>query len=286
MNFGPCGRTLLIDIMPTLREFKKRIRASKNIASITKAMQLISVNKVRKSQETTRRNTIYVENLQEMRGTGSSDSNLGIFKNFVLVLAPQRGLCGSLVNNLAADLYRKAKLLGPETDYILVGRKAYLWEKYINRKALAFFDFGLSLPTFSKVRPLTRLVVAKVLESQKASVCILYPKFYSFQKVESTYEPLYPLKTPGSLPEDFLTDEDPNRITRDLDLYYLEGIIYQKVLEAYLSENAARMVAMLKASQNAQELNQDLTLIYNKQRQKEVTTEIIELKGGVASDRR
>ena len=186
-----------------------------------------------------------------------------------------------LVNNLANDLYKKAKLLGPETEYILVSRKASTWEKYINRKALAFFDFGLNLPTFRKVRPLARLVINKVTEVPEASVCVLYPKFYSFQRVESAYEFLYPLKTKGSLTEEFLTDEEPERIKRDLDLYYLEAVIYQKVLEAYLSENAARMVAMLKASQNAQELNEDLTLVYNKQRQKEVTTEILELKGGV-----
>jgi len=269
--------------MATQREIKKRIKASKSIASVARALQVISANKIRRVQKLNEGNSNYLESLTEFTGRverGVTDA-VGP-ESIFLIFAPERGLCGPLLNQVTTRFLDVLKV-NPGASYILIGKKGRSLVKFLRNNPLAIFDFGQGHPTFSKTLPVSKLLGDEIGKSDSVRVYCVYPRFLSFQKLEVTLEKIYPLNLGVAGLEKFTLDAEKEEFVKNLKLTYMRSYVYQKFLEAFLCENVARMLAMSQAGSNANDLSQDLTHVLNQERQKEITTEILELKGGLVN---
>lgn len=273
--------------MATQREIKRRIRASKGIASVARALQVISANKVRRAQKLNENNRRYLESLAGLNSDparpparqGSDDLRSGIF----IVFVPERGLCGPLLNKITVRFLDLVKI-NPQAEYVFVGHKGKKMAKFLKNGALAFFEFGSGQPTFSKTLSLSKLITEKLIKDPQIQLYGLYTKFINFQDLSVNLDKIYPLSFEKSIEDKFKLDVAKEDLLQSLEIIFMKSSIYQKFLEAYMSENAARLTAMTQASQNARELSRELTHVLNQERQKAITTEILELKGGVVND--
>ena len=269
--------------MATQREIKKRIKASKSIASVARALQVISANKIRRTQKLNENNSVYLTSLTDFTGSIEPTSVTSFeAQSLFLVFAPERGLCGPLLNQLSARFLEVLRI-NPQASYIFIGKKGRSLTKFLGRPALAIFDFGVGNPSFSKTLPVSRLITQEIKKHSLINVYCLYPKFVNFQKIDITLEKIYPLRFGGIAEDKFVIDIAKGEFLAGLEMTFVKNYVYQKFLESFLSENAARMTAMTQASGNAKELGEELTHVLNQERQKSITTEILELKGGVSS---
>lgn len=269
--------------MATQREIKKRIRASKGIASVARALQVISANKIRRTQKLNENNSKYLDSLVEFTG-GIEPKAVGgpEAKNVFLVFTPERGLCGSLPSQVTARFLDILKV-NPGAAYIFIGKKGKNLTKFLKSPALAFFDFGMGNPTFAKTLPLSKLLGQQIKKDSLVNIYCVYPKFINFGRIEVALEKIYPLNFAGIERDHFRIDIEKEELLKSLELTFMKSYVYQKFLESFLSENAARMTAMTQASRNAKELSEELTHVLNQERQKQITTEILELKGGITN---
>jgi|GEM_PF-4937459 F-type H+-transporting ATPase subunit gamma len=270
--------------MATQREIKKRIKASKGIASVARALQLISANKIRRAQRLHESNLIYLDSLMEFTGrVEKAETKVPSSLSLFLIFTPERGLCGSLLNQITAGFLGITKI-NPGALYIFVGKKGRGLTKYSAEKTLAIFDFGSGYPTFTKTLPISKLVMEEIKKNRALNIYCLYPKFVNIQKIDVTLESVYPMRFGGIGQDRLVTDLPREEIMTSLELTFVKNYVYQKYVESFLSENAARMVAMTQASRNAVELGGELTHVLNQERQKSITTEILELKGGINNE--
>lgn len=270
--------------MPTQREIKKRVKASKSIASVARALQVISANKIRRTQKLNENNSVYLRSLTDFTG-GIEPAEVKSFEklSLFLVFTPERGLCGPLLNQVSSRFLGVLKI-NPEASYVFIGKKGRNLTKFLSDQALAVFDFGMGNPSFSRTLPISKLVVEEIKKNRLLNVYCLYPKFINFQKIDVTLEKIYPLHFGGITEDHFAVDVPKEELLGSLELTFVKNYIYQKYLESFLSENAARMTAMTQASSNAKELSEELTHVLNQERQKSITTEILELKGGINNE--
>lgn len=270
--------------MPTQREIKKRVRASKSIASVARALQVISANKIRRSQKLNENNSIYLNSITDFTGViETTQAKSFESQNLFLIFTPERGLCGPLFNQASLKFLGVLKI-NPEAFYVFVGKKARNLTKFLVSPPLAVFDFGMGNPSFSKTLPISKLILEQIKKNSSLNVYCLYPKFINLQKIDVVLEKLYPLHFTGIAEDRFTTDIPREELLANLALTLVKNYIYQKYLESFLSENAARMTAMTQASSNAKELSEELTHVLNQERQKSITTEILELKGGITNE--
>lgn len=270
--------------MPTQREIKKRVKASKSIASVARALQVISANKIRRTQKLNENNAVYLDSLADFTGRIEITSVRSFEKlSLFLIFTPERGLCGPLLNQIVSRFLGVLKI-NPAASYIFIGMKGRSLTKFLAGQALAIFDFGLGNPSFSKTLPISRLVLEEVKKNRSLNVYCLYPKFINIQKIDVTLEKIYPLHFGGIADDRLSLDISKEEILESLELTFVKNYVYQKYLESFLSENVARMTAMTQASGNAKELSKELTHVLNQERQKSITTEILELKGGINNE--
>jgi len=152
--------------------------------------------------------------------------------------------------------------------------------------AAAFEGFG-DRPTFAMVLPLARLVTDDFLSGTYTSIDLIHPAFVSTLNQRPVLEHLLPIRpsedTQGIPGGQFIFEPSADKVLRELVPRYVATRIYQAVLELTASEQSAKMVAMRNATENAQELIEDLTLTYNKVRQTNITREMIEIATGASS---
>lgn len=284
----------------------RRIRTAQNVSKTTKAMQMIAASKLKKAQEAALASRPYVEKLSYVSkhlskrvdkpslpaymknpSTGSGQ-NAG--KKLIVAISPDKGLCGGLVTNLTREvLVHTTK----NDKLVTVGKKIEGPASRMGDQLIAAFPFGNTLPPFSIVYPVVQIINDEFISGKVDSVEIISTRFINMftQKPETTK--LLPL-----LPEDMEIDEskekklsdafqlfEPNleSILPDLLKRYIEMVIYQEILESYLSEQAARMLAMQNATDNARDIIEDLKLEYNKTRQAKITSEILDITSGASA---
>lgn len=268
--------------MPTQREIKKRVKASKSIASVARALQVISANKIRRTQKLNENNLVYLDSLTDFTGSiEAAEIKSFESQSLFLIFTPERGLCGPLLNQISSRFLGVLKI-NPAAAYVFIGKKGRNLSKFLGSPALAVFDFGTGNPSFSKTLPISKLVTQEIKKNKLLNAYCLYPKFINFQKIDVTLEKIYPLHFGGIADDRFAVDVPKEELLENLELTFVKNYVYQKYLESFLSENAARMTAMTQASTNAKELSEELTHVLNQERQKSITTEILELKGGIA----
>lgn len=281
--------------MTSLIGIRRRIRSTKNISQITKAMQMVSASKMRKAQDAalaTRPFTDKLRSILSRVAASNSDKSLhaltelrGEEKILIILVATSKGLCGGLNVNLHrgfinfATEHPRAKI-----SVATVGKKARWVLPHHDTNLVARFDDLGERPTFQDSRAITSYAMESFLDGTFDSVYFAYPKFISTLTNEITVQKLLPVSPVGVDPRvdpkssvGYTIEPDPTSLIDKLIPYQVEMSIYQSLLESRATEHSARMVAMKSASDNARDLIYSLTLDYNSARQSQVTSELLDV---------
>lgn len=275
--------------MASRREIRRRIRSVKNLAQITKAMQMVAASRMRRAQERVAAARPYAEAMREVvaqlaaRSGGREhmllrEREAGDIE--IVMVTPDRGLAGALVTNINRAVARFVAGQQAGVHVVAVGRKG---RNFALRARLdmtsEFTDLG-DRPTTADIGPIAHQVVDDFMSGRVARVYLAYTRFMSTMRQMPEVVQLLPVQPPertaGGAPWNFEPD-DPERVLDVILPRYVEFVIYQAVLESIASEQSARMVAMSNATDNANEMVGDLSLAMNKARQAEITKEISEI---------
>ena len=279
---------------------KTRIKTSKNIAQITRAMEMVSASKMRRAQNRALAGMAFSRELADtlLRLTEKIEStshpllisNADARKTLYIIFSTDKGLTGGLNTNLFNFLEKKLKQSSNEAVFITVGKKARDYVAKTGRRLLASFDNLPNQPTSDDVAVLNQMVIEGFEKDEYELVNVVYSEFESTLVQIPYMINLLPLGTPEELEQsleeaiggsdgtyvEYLFEPDPNTVLSWLLPYYVENRLYQLLLESLASEHSARMVAMKNASENAKDIVSDLTLVYNQARQAKVTNELLD----------
>lgn len=280
--------------MATLISLKSRIKTAKNVSKTTKAMQMIAASKLKRAQSaalsarpyadklsTLSKNLIFKieeKNYHEyMKTTDKSE------KTLLIVFAPEKGLCGALATNLSSELQRYSDANKGKLFIVGIGKKIESSLKTLENEVIATFELGTTLPSFEAVFPILSIIDDYFLNEKTSKVQILFPKFVSLFSQIPTVETLLPIEIPTEIENESeftLFEPAPSEIIPTLLRHYIETLVHQYFLEAYLSEQASRMLSMKNATDNATDIIENLQLEYNKSRQEKITSELLSSSGG------
>jgi len=295
--------------MATAREIKKRIRSVKNIAQITRAMEAVSASRVRKAQARVLASRAFAQKAWEILLNVQSTAKEGTplhplltprteINNIMIVLiTSDRGLAGAFNTNIIRVAQRFSNRLNKPVHWVAVGQKGRDSLVRIGANMVAQFSNLPADPTISDISPIARLAIDEFLSGHVDDVFIAYTDFINTltqRPAVLSWLPLTPFSTDDQVVSEFIKDTpaisggaqvyeyEPSAeaILNEIVPRFTELQLYQAVLESQASEHSARMVAMRNASDNAEALTQDLTLIYNKARQAAITAEILDIVGG------
>ncbi len=269
---------------------KRRIKATKNIAKVTKAMQMVAATKMGRAQKAALMSRPYALHLSEVARHLSQNRTEAIHpflinrspetvKELTVVVAPEKGLCGSLASGLEPLLSRH------HGSFISVGAKARGLILKNKRELLADFPLGLRLPGFDLVPPLAHLITEGFIKGEYGQVNIVYSHFVNTLKQNAAEKVLLPIIMGAETTEkvifrDYIFEPDPQSLLDSLLKHYIEIEIFQVLLEGFASEQSARMISMKNATDNAGAVIEELTMFYNKSRQQEITSEIADIVKG------
>jgi F-type H+-transporting ATPase subunit gamma len=282
--------------MASQREIKRRIRSIKNTAQITKAMQMVAASRMRRAQQQVTDTRAYAQHIRGIvadisHRSGADDHPLLTKRDGgrveIVVLSPDRGLAGSLVVNMNRETVRLAERVGGDVRVVAVGRKGRDFTLRMRWKLVAeFLNIG-DHPDASVVGPVAQQILEDFENDAVDSVYLVYSEFVSTLRQTPKAVQLLPVVAPEQKDEEEIKlggpwnyePDDPQAVLSALLPRYIEFTMYQALLETKASEHSSRMVAMSNATDNANELAGDLTLLANKARQAEITKEISEISG-------
>ncbi len=285
--------------MATPREIQRRIRSVTSTSQITRAMEMVSAVKMRRAQQNVRASRPYSERLRLMISalSGFLDADPKEFpllahrpvnRTSLIVVTADRGLAGALNSNvLRRALAFLQETEGP-TDIIAVGRKGSEFFSRTGYNMVAEFSGLGDLPTIDQTRPIIDLAVGDFERGRVDAVHVIYTQFVntlSQHPVSLQLLPIEPVEDVAAQEQvrDFIFEPDRDTVLNALLPRYVEVQLYQALLEASASEHSARNVAMRNATDNAKDLIQDLTLLYNRVRQAQITAEVSEIASGAAA---
>jgi len=285
--------------MPSLHDIRRRIKSISSTSQITRAMQMVAASKMRKAQEATLRTRPFGELLYRIQRHATTHARdfthpllavREVRKRGVILIGTDKGLCGSMNTNL----FRVATQFDPEsTVYITVGKRAAQFVARTRRHLAAEFTVGDS-PRFAEARPIAGFARDLFLKGEVDQVQVVATRFINTLRQQPflvEFLPIGEIKSlklpgldigsdwPGDTPE-LLFEPSAGAVLSYLFGHYLNIIIHRALLESKASEQSARMVAMTNATDNATALIKDLRLEYNKQRQGNITQELLEIAGG------
>jgi F-type H+-transporting ATPase subunit gamma len=279
--------------VPSQREIRRRIGAVRNIKQITRAMQFVAASKLKRAQDSTLAARPYSEKIDEVLADlasvlGAEDHPLLAIREggtrLIVLMTSDRGLAGALNSNTIRFAAKEITEHGGDVTLVTVGRKGRDAMRRARVPIMAHFSSFGDRPTFSDVTPLARLVVDEYLAERVSRVDIVHSAFISTLAQRPRLETLLPVEpsedTAGIPGNQFIFEPDPGAVLRQLLPRYVATRLYQAVLESKASEESSRMVAMKNATENAEDLIEDLTLSYNKARQTNITREMIEISTG------
>ena len=286
--------------MAKIRALVKRRKAIRNIRKITRTMELIATTRFRKTMDRAVQAEAYTRKIAELAADlGASASNVHhpllqahetVKTSLLLVICSNRGLCGGY--NSAILREANATICQLREDHVQVqlelsGKRAINFFRFHNEPAAQTFTHFEDKPTFAQVEELANRYIADYSAGRIDRVEVAYMKFFSASKQAAEVETLLPLVAPAGSPRPVLVQKV------DYDFYpgaeeILEEIVpmsfkvrlFKCFLDAAVSEQIARRVAMKAATENADEIIKGLTRLYNRARQAQITKEIAEVIGG------
>ncbi len=279
--------------MASQRDIRRRIGVVKNIKQITRAMQFVAASKLKRAQDATLASRPYSEKLDEVLADlaavlGGEDHPLlaanPVGKRLIVLITTDRPLSGPLNTNIVRFVARDIIDNPGDLAVVTVGRKGRDAMRRTGVPLEAHFATFGDRPSFSDVLPLARLVTDDFLAGTYGSVDVVYSRFVStlVQRPEKlTILPIQPTADTEGIPgNQFIFEPSASDVLERLLPRFVATRLYQAVLEAKASEESSRMVAMKNATENAEDLIEDLTLSYNKVRQSNITREMIEIASG------
>lgn len=292
--------------MASAREIRRRIKSVRNTGKITKAMELVSASKMRRAQRNVLATRPYTDRLYDvmgeltMRSTGGSSnhpllqSHPEVTRVALIVVTPDRGLCGALNSNIfraTARFITEQRGLGRTTTIIAVGKKGRDFSVRTGQTlGSEITGLGDSPPLVDVLPAATRAIKGFTADESGRyefdEVYILYSEFVNTLTQRPKLRRFLPVEAPsdaGTSKVDYTYEPSREGVLEQLLPRFVEVQLYQAVLESIASEHSARMIAMRNANDNAKELVRDLTLSYNKTRQAAITNEISEIAAGAAA---
>ena len=279
--------------MASQRDIRRRIGSVRNIKQITRAMQFVAASKLKRAQDATLAARPYSEKLDEVLADlaavlGGEDHPLLAArsggKRLIVLITTDRPLAGPLNTNNVRFVSRDIIEHKGELALVTVGRKGRDAMRRAGVPIEAHFATFGDRPAFADVIPLARLLTDDFLNDTVDRVDIVYSHWVSTLVQRPTLVTILPVQpaedTEGIPGNQFIFEPNAGEVLRQLHPRYVATRLFQAVLEAKASEESSRMVAMKNATENAEELIEDLTLSYNKVRQANITREMIEIASG------
>ncbi len=286
------------------REILTRIRSVQNTQKITKAMQMVSTSKMRKTQERMRQARPYADKIRLVMNhlaQTHSDHNIPMLRSNndskrvgFIVITSDKGLCGGLNANILKSFFNKVQECnqqGLESEIVCLGSKGLA---ACNRVGLNVIASAVGMGDTPKLAallgPLTE-IFQRYAKGQLDAIYLVYAGFINTMRQEPRLETLLPIGQ-GVLDEvseskeygwEYIYEPSPQQVLEFLIRRYLESVVYQALSENMAAEQAARMVAMKAATDNASNAIKELRLVYNKSRQAAITTELSEIVAGAAA---
>lgn len=284
--------------MPSTKDLRDRIRSVSNTAKVTGAMQLIAASKMNRAQIAVQKSRSYSDQItsvlsvisDEVRGLDLVEilpllKTRTVKKVLLLLITPDRGLAGPLVSNLNKEAGEFIAKSEAPVSVVTIGRKG---EKFIARTSqdlLASYSVP-DRPKLEDTLSVSRFLIDQYENENFDKVVIIYSRFLNTaSQVPDTkiILPVSSLEKNEVFSGEFIYEPDPVSVLKQLIPRYVETLIFQSVLEAIASEHSSRMVAMQNATDNANELIDELTLDLNKARQESITSELLDIVGGVTA---
>lgn len=281
------------------KEIRKKIGSVENTQKITSAMQMVAASKMRRTQENMRQGKPYAEKMRQMIGHLANANpeyrhvymaEREVRRVGYLVVSTDKGLCGGLNVNLFRELVKDMAgwhAKGVESDLGLIGNKAAAFFKSVGGNVLAAVNHVGETPVLADLIGGVKVMFDAFEEGKIDKLFIASNDFVNTMTQAPTVRQLLPLdpEVDEALQRrwDYIYEPDARQIIEGLVLRYIESQVYQAVVENGACEQAAKMIAMKNATENAEKLIGELTLIYNNARQAAITQEIAEIVGGAAA---
>jgi F-type H+-transporting ATPase subunit gamma len=281
--------------MPSLRDLRRRIRSVQNTQKITKAMELVAAARMRRAQERVLNARPYADEIRSimaelMKRTPEYEHPYmqvrEVRRRVIILVTADRGLCGALNSNNVRLALREMNESAVPTAVVTIGRKGRDIMRRLRKDLIADVSEIGDRPGMGTVLPATRVALEQYEKGDADQVDLVFAKFISVGRQQATLLRLIPVEPPEDAPPvaaDFEYEPEPKDVLDALLPRYVEGQVYASVLENAASEQAARMLAMRNASDNAADFIQDLTLTANKVRQATITTELMEIVAGATA---
>ena len=291
--------------MASGKELRTKIKSVENTKKITKAMEMISVSKMRKAQERMRTARPYAEKIRAIAsnlGQANPEYVHAYMKHSdgkavgFIVVTTDKGLCGGLNTNLLRAVttqLRETQSAGKTAQAVAIGSKGLGFLNRVGAKVVSHVTHLGDKPHLEKLIGPVKVMLDAYANGELSAVYLCYNKFISTMAQQPTIEQLLPLSADKMEAEtkasgthhgwDYLYEPDAQAVIDDLLVRYAEALVYQAVAENMASEHAARMVAMKAATDNAGNVIGELKLVYNKTRQAAITKELSEIVSGAAA---
>jgi F-type H+-transporting ATPase subunit gamma len=287
--------------MASAKEIRNKIGSVKSTQKITKAMEMVAASKMRRSQDAMCASRPYAETMRKVIGH-VAHANLEYRHPYLeerdasrvgyIIISTDRGLCGGLNINLfkkAVTDMQEWQEKGVDIELAVVGSKATGFFNNSGAKVAAQVSGLGDSPSLEALIGSVGVMLKKYDEGELDRLYVVFNKFVNTMVQEPTIDQLLPLPKSDSKEMqrehtwDYIYEPEPKPLLDALLLRYVESQVYQGVVENLACEQAARMVAMKAATDNATNLIEDLELVYNKARQAAITQELSEIVGGAAA---
>jgi len=295
------------------REIRNKINSVKNTQKITRAMEMVAASKMRKAQERMKKARPYGDKIRNVAAHMSRASSEyhhpflverdTVKRIGIIVVTSDKGLCGGLNTNILRLVLAKIKAWegeGEQIEVCCIGNKSLGFMTRLGANVVSNIVGLGDAPHLEKLIGAVKVILDGYIEDRFDQVFIFYNRFINAMKQEPIMEKLLPLsdaqlqgdegkesdsKDHGGAAGtwDYIYEPDAKTVIDDIMVRYIEALIYQSLTENIASEQSARMVAMKAASDNAGDVINELTLIYNKTRQAAITKELSEIVAGAAA---
>ena len=283
--------------MANIRLIRRRIRSVQNTAKITKAMEMIAASKMRKAQERGLAGRPYSEKIHQVIADLAALPDTGrqlhpllqrrpVNKIAIVHITPDRGLCGGLHAGINRQTVGFIVEQSVPVTFITVGSKGRDSMRRLGYDIRAEFTQLGDKPGLLDTLPISRIIIDDYSNGVIDQVYLAYAQFITTMLQRPILQqilPVEPATIPGAQNVDYIYEPGADAVLGGLLPRFVEMEVYHAILESIASEQSARMVAMRNATDNAKELTEDLTLLYNKVRQESITGEILDISGGVAA---
>ncbi|OKY27531.1 F0F1 ATP synthase subunit gamma [Thalassotalea sp. PP2-459] len=285
--------------MSGAKEIKSKIGSVQNTQKITSAMEMVAASKMRRAQDAMAASRPYAENMRNVIGhiaLGNLEyrhpylEEREVKRVGYIVVSTDRGLCGGLNVNLFKSVLSDAgkwQADGAEVEFCVVGSKATAFFNNMGANVTAQVSGLGDTPSVTDLIGSVRVMLDAYDNGKIDKLYVVYNKFVNTMTQQPTIDQLLPLpKSDDDAIQhrwDYLYEPDAQAILDKLLVRYTESQVYQGVVENLACEQAARMIAMKAATDNAGDLIDNLQLVYNKARQASITQELSEICAGAAA---